>query len=128
MFFSLRVISASSAAYSYIGYRYTPGGASPETGFDCSGFVYYIYGLFGKTVGRSTGDIVYSGTGVSRENMTAGDIIVWSTYSNNAPTHAALYVGNGMMIHAANSNDGVILSSVSDWESWGAHIVAIRRV
>ena len=62
------------------------------------------------------------------ENMSAGDIIVWSTYSNNMPTHVALYVGDGMMIHAANSNDGVILSSVSNWASWGAHIVAIRRV
>jgi len=125
---SVDTTSVVTAAYSYVGYRYTPGGASPETGFDCSGFVYYLYGLFGKTVGRSTSDIIYSGTGVSMENMSAGDIIVWSTYSNNMPTHVALYVGDGMMIHAANSNDGVILSSVSNWASWGAHIVAIRRV
>ena len=125
---SVDTTSIVSAAYSFLGYRYTPGGASPETGFDCTGFVYYLYGLFGKTVGRSSSDIVYSGTGVSRDNISAGDIIVFSTMSNNYPTHAALYVGDGMMIHAANSNDGVIISSVSDWESWGAHIVAIRRV
>ena len=123
---SVDTTSVVSAAYSYVGYRYTPGGASPETGFDCSGFVYYLYGLFGKTVGRSTGDIIYSGTGVSYEDMSAGDIIVWGT--GNYPTHAALYVGDGMMIHAANSNDGVIISSVSAWASYGYNIVAIRRV
>ena len=125
---SVDTTSVVTAAYSYLGYNYAAGGASPETGFDCSGFVYYLYGLFGKTVGRSTSDVIYSGTGVSYDDMSAGDIIVWSTSSNNMPTHAALYVGDGMMIHAANYNDGVILSSVSDWASWGAHIVAIRRV
>ena len=123
---SVDTTSVVTAAYSYLGHYYTPGGASPETGFDCSGFVYYIYGLFGKTVGRSTSDIIYSGTGVSYDDMNAGDILVWGT--GNYPTHAALYVGDGMMIHAANSNDGVILSSVSDWASYGYNIVAIRRV
>ena len=123
---SVDTTSVVTAAYSYVGYRYTPGGASPETGFDCSGFVYYLYGLFGKTVGRSTSDIIYSGTGVSYDDMSAGDIIVWGT--GNYPTHATLYVGDGMMIHAANSNDGVIISSVSAWASYGYNIVAIRRV
>ncbi len=117
-----------AAAYSLLGYNYVAGGTSPQTGFDCTGFVYYIYSLFGKKVGRSSSNIAYSGTGVSSSNMEPGDIIVWSTRSDNYPTHAALYVGNGNMIHAANYNDGVILSSVSKWASWGAHIVAVRRV
>lgn len=120
--------SVVAAAYSLLGYNYVGGGTSPQTGFDCTGFVYYIYSLFGKKVGRSTSNIVYSGTGVSPDNMEPGDIIVWSTRYDNYPTHAALYVGNGNMIHAANYNDGVILSSVSQWASWGAHIVAVRRV
>ena len=120
--------SVVAAAYSLLGYNYVGGGTSPQTGFDCTGFVYYIYSLFGKQVGRSTSNIVYSGTGVSPDNMEPGDIIVWSTRYDNYPTHAALYVGGGNMIHAANYNDGVILSSVSQWASWGAHIVAVRRV
>lgn len=120
--------SVVSAAYSLLGYNYRAGGTSPETGFDCTGFVYYIYSLFGKTVGRSSSNIVYSGTGVSPDNMEPGDIIVWSTRGDNHPTHAALYVGGGNMIHAANYNDGVILSSVSNWANWGSHIVAVRRV
>lgn len=125
---SVDTSSVVSAAKSYVGYRYIPGGASPDTGFDCSGFVYYIYGLFGKKVGRSTRDLVYSGTGVIRENMQPGDIILWSSVSSNIPTHAALYIGDGNMIHAANSNDGVIISSIDHWEAYAGHIVSIRRV
>lgn len=116
------------AAQSFLGYNYTPGGASPETGFDCSGFVYYIYGLFGKRLERTTTGMMSNGTEVSKENMQPGDIILWDTSFGNVPSHAALYIGNGMMIHAANSNDGVITSSVSSWERYAGRIVSVRRI
>ena len=119
--------SVVSAAYSFVGYYYTPGGASPSTGFDCSGFVQYIYSLFGKNVGRTTFDQANVGYGISRENMEPGDIIVWSD-NGVYPTHSTLYVGNGIMVHAANSVDGVITSSVDSWERYAGRIVAIRRV
>lgn len=124
---SVDTSSVVSAAYSFVGYYYTPGGASPSTGFDCSGFVQYIYSLFGKSVGRTTYDQANIGSGISRDNMQAGDIIVWSD-NGYSPTHSTLYVGNGMMIHAANSNDGVILSSVDAWDTYAGNIYAIRRV
>ena len=124
---SVDTSSVVSAAYSFVGYYYTPGGASPSTGFDCSGFVQYIYSLFGKSVGRTTYDQAYVGSGISRDNMEPGDIIVWSD-NGYSPTHSTLYVGNGMMVHAANSNDGVIVSSVDSWERYAGRIVAIRRV
>ena len=120
--------SVVSAAQSFLGYRYTYGGASPDVGFDCSGFVYYIYSLFGKNVGRSTAQLIYNGTGVSKDSMQPGDIILWDTSFGNTPTHAALYIGNGMMIHAANSRDGVRLDSVSSWETYAGRIVSVRRV
>lgn len=119
--------SVVSAAYSYVGYNYTPGGASPSTGFDCSGFVQYIYSLFGKNVGRTTSDQANVGAGISRDSMQPGDIIVWSD-NGYSPTHSTLYVGNGLIVHAANSNDGVITSSVESWERYAGSIVAIRRV
>ena len=72
---------------------------------------------------------ITNGNAVSRSNMQPGDIIVWSTNSNNSPTHVSLFIGGDTMIHAANRRDGVILSSVSHWESHGGgHIVTIRRV
>lgn len=120
--------SVVSAAQSFLGYRYTPGGASPATGFDCSGFVYYIYGLFGKHVERTTTGLLYNGVGVSKENMQPGDIILWDTSFGNTPTHAAIYVGGGNMIHAANSRDGVRLDNVASWERYGGRIVSVRRV
>ena len=119
--------SVVSAAYSFVGYNYTPGGASPSTGFDCSGFVQYIYSLFGKNVGRTTGDQANVGYGISRESMEPGDIIVWSD-NGMYPTHSTLYVGNGIIVHAANSRDGVITSTVESWERYAGSIVAIRRV
>lgn len=124
---SVDTSSVVSLAMSYQGYRYTPGGASPETGFDCSGFVYYIYGAMGKQVGRSTSDLIFSGTSVSKSNMQPGDIIIWSS-NGYTPTHASLYIGNGNMIHAANSNDGVIVSNVEHWEKYAGSIISIRRV
>lgn len=120
--------SVVSAAQSFLGYRYTPGGASPATGFDCSGFVYYIYGLFGKRLERTTTGMLYNGVGVSKDNMQPGDIILWDTSFGNRPSHAAMYIGGGMMIHAANSNDGVRLDNVSNWERYAGRIVSVRRV
>ncbi|MEE3342461.1 MAG: C40 family peptidase [Bacilli bacterium] len=120
--------SVVSAAQSFLGYRYTSGGASPATGFDCSGFVYYIYGLFGKRLERTTTGLMYNGVGVSKDSMQPGDIILWDTSFGNNPTHAAIYIGGGMMIHAANSNDGVRLDNVSGWERYAGRIVSVRRV
>ena len=100
--------------------------------------------MFGKNVGRTTydqttvgagiskdnmqpGEQANVGYGISRESMEPGDIIVWSD-NGYSPTHSTLYVGNGMMVHAANSRDGVIVSSVDSWERYAGSIVAIRRV
>lgn len=126
---SVDTSSVVSAAYSFLGYRYRYGGKSPSTGFDCSGFVSYVYSLFGVKIGGGAKSLAHVGSAVSRSNMTPGDIIVWSEYSNNSPTHVSLYVGNGKMIHAANTRTGVIVSTIYEWENYGGgHIVTIRRV
>ena len=126
---SVDTSSVTAAAKSLVGSRYKYAGNNPKTGFDCSGFVQYVYSLFGKSVSKTASGLASNGYAVSRENMQPGDIIVWSTRSNNSPTHVSLYVGGDTMIHAANTRDGVIVSSVSHWESHGGgHIVTIRRV
>lgn len=126
---SIDTSSVVSAAYSLLGYKYRYGGRSPSTGFDCSGFVSYVYSLFGVKMGGGARSLASVGSAVSRNNMTPGDIIVWSTYANNTPTHVSLYVGGGKMIHAANPRTGVIVSTIYEWENYGGgHIVTIRRV
>lgn len=116
-----------SIAYSYIGYPYISGSNGPN-GFDCSGFVQFVYSKIGTSVSRSTTTQLYDGLGVSYEDAKPGDIIVWG-YSGGNATHTALYVGNGTMVHAANPRQGVIESSVAGWLSGsGTQILSIRRI
>jgi len=114
-------------AYSLVGAPYVGGGNSPY-GFDCSGFVQYVYSRVGVGVTRSTWSQMYDGVGVSYQNAEPGDILVWG-YAGGYATHSALYVGNGTMIHAANPGTGVIISSVDFWLSGsGTTILSVRRV
>ena len=116
-----------SIAYSLVGAPYI-GGANGPYGFDCSGFVQYVYSRAGVGLTRSTWSQMYDGVGVSYANAQPGDIIVWG-YPGGGATHSTLYVGNGTMIHAANPSTGVIISSVDNWLRWsGTTILAVRRV
>ncbi len=116
-----------SIAYSLVGAPYVSGGTSPS-GFDCSGFVQYVYSRVGVWVSRSTSTQLYDGYPVSYDSMQPGDIIVWGYGDGNA-SHSSLYVGDGMMVHATNPSTGVIASSVSHWiNSSGTSILSIRRI
>lgn len=115
-----------SIAYSLIGSPYVSGAAGPY-GFDCSGFVSYVYSRVGKSISRSSWSQYYEGVGVSYEEAQPGDILSWGHGGN--VTHSALYVGNGQMIHATNPSQGVILSSVSGWENGSIDsLMAVRRI
>ena len=115
-----------SIAYSLLGMPYIYNSAGPY-GFDCSGFVSYVYSCVGKSISRGTYTQQYEGTGVSYSEIQPGDVIVWG-YSEGNPTHSALYVGNGQMIHAANPGTGVIVSDVNGWlNGSGTHILTVRR-
>lgn len=114
-------------AYSLIGSPYVSGGNSPA-GFDCSGFVQYLYSQIGISVSRSSSTQMYDGVAVSYENAQLGDILIWG-YSSGVPTHSAIYVGNGQMIHATNPVQGVIASDVAAWtRGSGTYVIAVRRI
>ena len=114
-------------AYSYLGYPYQSGANGPSA-FDCSGFVQYVYSRVGKSVSRSASTQINDGVGINYSDVQPGDILSWG-YSNGVVTHSALYVGNGMMIHAANPSQGVILSNVSKWLSGSTTtILSVRRI
>ena len=114
-------------AYSFIGSPYVAGGNMP-VGFDCSGFVQYLYSQIGLSVSRSSSTQLYDGVAVSYENAQPGDILIWG-YSSGVATHSAIYVGNGQMIHATNPVQGVIASDVAAWtQGSGTHVIAVRRI
>ena len=116
-----------SLAYSYVGYPYVAGANGPY-GFDCSGFVQYLYSRVGISISRSTSTQIYDGVPVSYESAQPGDILLWG-YTSGAPTHSALYVGNGQMVHATNPSQGVLASDVAAWtRGSGTHVIAVRRI
>ena len=120
-------IRVASMAYNFIGSPYVAFGNSPA-GFDCSGFVQYIYSGVGISVSRSAGTQLFDGVSVNYDSIVSGDILVWG-YADGTATHSALYVGNGQMIHAANPSMGVIISDVNHWlNTSGTQIIGVRRI
>lgn len=114
-------------AYSLVGSPYVSGGASPA-GFDCSGFVYYLYSQIGIPISRSSSTQIHDGVEVSYDNARPGDILSWG-YVDGVPTHSALYIGNGKMIHSTNPRQGVIVSDVAAWtRGSGTRVIAVRRI
>lgn len=93
-------------AMQYLGNRYVHGGQSLETGTDCSGFTSLIYAEFGYSVSRTpAGQLSGAGRSISYSEAQPGDIIC---YGSGRCTHVALYIGDGQIIHAANSRKGVV--------------------
>lgn len=114
-------------AYGLVGSPYSSGGNTPA-GFDCSGFVQYVYLQAGITVSRSSSTQIKDGVAVSYDAAMPGDILSWG-YTNGIATHSAIYIGNGQMIHATNPRQGVIVSDVAAWtRGSGSHVIAVRRI
>lgn len=101
-----------STALQYKGYSYVSGGSSPETGFDCSGFTKYIYGLFGINLNRVAADQADNGTPISKEELQPGDLLLFSYYGSSSIGHTGIYIGDGNFIHAANSTRGVVIDTI----------------
>ena len=111
-------------ALQYEGYRYVHGGRSLASGTDCSGFTCYIYADFGYSISRTPdGQYSKAGRAISYEEIQPGDIICYSSNGGKSCTHVALYIGDGKIIHAANSRKGVIIGR-ADYDT----ILSIRNV
>lgn len=108
-------------AMQYLGNKYVHGGRSLASGTDCSGFTCYIYKDFGYSLSRTPGgQYSTNGRSVSYDEIQPGDIIC---YGKSKCTHVGLYIGDGQIIHSANSRKGVIISA-ADYDN----ILAIKNV
>ena len=101
----------ASYALQYLGYPYLWGGSSPDTGFDCSGFVYYIYGHFGYTIQRVACNQALEGVHVEHDDLQPGDILCFYS-SGDYIGHSGIYIGNGQFIHSSTYSTGVIVSDL----------------
>ena len=100
-------------ALQYVGYNYLYGGKEPETGFDCSGLVYYTYGSFGYQLDRTAAAQAENGEHVELDALEPGDILCF--YNGGSWIgHVGIYIGGGEYVHAQNEATGVIISAVSD--------------
>jgi cell wall-associated NlpC family hydrolase len=117
-------------AEQYIGTPYRYGGDSPRTGFDCSGFVQYVYGLQGVTLPRTSRQMAGSGVAVSpsTRSLAVGDLMLFS--QGGRISHVAIYAGNSRFIHSSSSGNGVRYDDLNSKRGkWFAnHMVAARRV
>ena len=118
--------SIADLAVQYRGYRYTWGGISPNTGFDCSGFVYYVLRQAGRPVPRDLFGQLNSGRRVNRNELQPGDIVFFANTYAAGLSHDGIYIGGGRFIHANNENVGVIISSLGE-AYWSARYYAASR-
>ena len=96
-------------ALQFVGYRYVWGGSSPETGFDCSGFVQYVFALSGIDIPRTADYQFEIGTPVSKEDLIPGDLVFFETYAPGA-SHVGIYIGDGNFVDATSG--GVTVESL----------------
>lgn len=116
-------------AMSLIGTRYRAGGSSPETGFDCSGFVSYLFReVMGLKLPRSADEIWRNGVGaeVAQASLEAGDLVFYNTMRRPF-SHVGVYVADGRFVHAPASGGVVRTENMGD-RYWARRWNGARRI
>ena len=104
-------------ATQFVGNPYVWGGTSLTNGADCSGFVQSVYANFGVSLPRTSYEQQNAGTEVSYADAQPGDLICYGG-------HVAIYMGNGQIVHASNSVDGIKISNNAAYRT----ITSVRRL
>ena len=104
-------------AVQFVGNPYVWGGTSLTGGADCSGFTQSVYANFGISLPRTSYEQQNAGTEVSYADAQPGDLICYGG-------HVAIYMGNGRIVHASNSVDGIKISDNAAYRT----IVSVRRL
>ena len=114
-----------ATAQKYLGTPYQWGGESPATGFDCSGFVQYVFAQNGITLPRISAEQYKVGIPVVQNQLEPGDLIFFSIAKNGTVDHVGIYIGNNQFINASSSK-GVTIYSIGPY--WTSIEVGTKRV
>jgi cell wall-associated NlpC family hydrolase len=119
--------SAVDHARQQIGRPYTYGGASPSGGFDCSGLTSWAWKQAGVTsIPRTSRDQHAWAKAITRQELQPGDLVFYSSGGpSGTVSHVALFIGDGMIVHASSSHDRVEEAPV---DYWSGHLVGYGRI
>mgnify|MGYP000594587920 FL=1 len=113
-------------AQKYVGTPYVWGGSTPETGFDCSGYVCWVYNQNGYDVGRTTANGLWNKSQhISEADAKPGDLVFFKgTYDTPGMSHTGIYLGNGMMVSAG---DPIKYANIHS-SYWEKHLAGFGRL
>ena len=122
--------AASQLALQELGRPYVWGGTTPA-GFDCSGFVQWVFGQLGVSLPRTSWEQYTVGTPVSQQNLQPGDLVFFTTYQSGV-SHVGIYVGSQdvyrrAFVAADTPATGVVINNLDD-PYWQQHYVGAKRM
>jgi len=115
----------AGAALRLQGLPYRLGGSDPR-GFDCSGFVQYVFALYGLALPRVVHDQFHVGHEVSLDDLVPGDLVFFVTHGDEV-SHVGIVIGGDRFVHAPNSRGVVRIDSLASGY-WGERVAGARRM
>lgn len=107
--------------------RYVRGGHDPSTGFDCSGFVRYVFAhAIGMQLPNNSASQFLAGLKVKRADMKPGDLVFFRTHGRRNISHVGIYISNGHFIHSPTTGKSVEISSL-DEGYWAKRFAGAKR-
>jgi cell wall-associated NlpC family hydrolase len=116
----------ASTAMKYVGSKYVFGGTTPS-GFDCSGFAYFVQKSAGVDVGRTLWQQFNAGPRVAKSQLEVGDEVFFANTYMPGLSHAGIFIGQGKFVHANNERTGVVVSRLDD-DYWAQRFVGAARI